>query len=615
MCGFAGIVGPFADRAVTVARMTEAIAHRGPDDAGAFEDATCALGHRRLSIIDLSAAGRQPMTNEDGTVQLAFNGEIYNFQELRAELVARGHQFRSRTDTEVIVHLYEERGDDLVRALRGMFAFALWDTRRRRLLLARDHFGQKPLFYAERGGALLFGSEIKALLAAGVDATPDATALDLLFRIQVVPSPYTCFTGIRRLPPATVLVREADGRIEQRRYWSLAGVARRELRLEDATEEVAAICDAAVTEQLVADVPIGVFVSGGVDSTIVLTASAGDGHRPQSFTLGYDERAYSEVDAARTATAGQDTDHHVVMMRPSDAADPSRLLEIFDEPFPDVAALPLLHLSRAARAHVKVALTGDGGDELFGGYEHHAVGYWLDRAHHLDRVRAATARFLRAAVPAVGARADKLQRVLAPMTAPNAHDAVLAMRTVVDDSLRRELFTDELLRADAGPIDRYVFGDHPGMRGLFATSGDRFLADRLLMKTDLATMAVGLESRCPLLDLRLAELAASLPPNLAFRGVEGKQVLRRVLARTAPRKVWRRRKTGFSMPLDQWLRVELRDLVGDTLLAPGARVAAYLRMDVLRRMYDEHRSGATSWRRVLWTALLVELWLRRLVRR
>ena len=609
MCGFTGIVGPAADRTATLARMTAAIHHRGPDDHGTFEDAGCALGHRRLSIIDLSAAGRQPMTNEDGTVQLAFNGEIYNFQELRHDLVARGHTFRSRTDTEVLVHLYEERGDAMVEALRGMFAFALWDAPRRRLLLARDHFGQKPLFYAEVGETLLFASEIKALLAAGVPARPDPAALDLLLRIQAVPSPSTCFADIRRLPPAHVAVREGDGPLRLRRYWSLADAPRRRIGLDEAVDEAAALCRAAVAEQLVADVPVGVFFSGGIDSSIVLAASAVDGRRPQSFTLGYDEAAYSEVDAARRAAEGQPTDHHVVVMRAADAARPERLIEMFDEPFPDVAALPLAHLARHARAHVKVALTGDGGDELFGGYEHHLVGYWLARLAPLDRLRAVAADLLLRAARRAGPRVDRARRVLGPLSAPSWRAAVTAMRTAVPDGLRAELYTADFLRAvDGAAAAPYLFGDGGD---LFAASGDRFLADRLLMKTDLATMAASLESRSPLLDLRLAELAAGLSPDLKIGGRQTKQVLRRVLARTAPPAVWQRAKHGFTMPLDRWLGAELRDLVGDTVLAPGARVAAYQRPETLARMYREHCAGTANWRRILWTALLLELWLRR----
>jgi asparagine synthase (glutamine-hydrolysing) len=597
--------------------MTAALTHRGPDDHGAFADVDCALGHRRLAIIDLSAAGRQPMSNEDGTVQVVFNGEIYNFEELRADLVSRGHRFRSRADTEVLVHLYEERGDDLVTALRGVFAFALWDARRRRLLLARDHFGQRPLFYAEHGGALLFASEIKALLVAGVPAEPDPTAIDLLLRIQAVPSPYTCYRGIHRLPPATTLVHEAGAPARLRRFWTLAGVAPRAIGLDAAVEEATALCQAAVAEQLVADVPVGVFFSGGIDSSVVLAAASAAGHRLHSFTLGYDEAAYSEVDAARRAAAGIDTEHHVVTMRATDAAQPERLIDLFDEPFPDVAALPMVVLAKHARAHVKVALTGDGGDELFGGYEHHVVGYWLDRLSALDRLRVGATRLLLSGAGLGGRRADRLRRVLGPLSAPTWRDATVAMRTAVSDPLRAELYAPGFLRAVAGTAAApYLFGDatQPPLAALFTPSGDRYLADRLLMKTDLATMAVGLEARSPLLDVRLAELAASLPPALAIDGLHGKQVLRRVLARTAPPVVWQRRKQGFSMPLDRWIAVELRAIVQDTLLAPGARVATYLRPEVLARMYREHCAGTRSWRRVLWTALLLELWLRRLGR-
>lgn len=609
MCGFAGIVGEVPDRSAVVARMTAALVHRGPDDAGAFDDGACSLGHRRLSVIDLSERGRQPMTNEDGTIQLVYNGEIYNFQELRRDLVARGHHFRSATDSEVIVHLYEERGDDVVTALRGMFAFALWDARRRRLVLARDHFGQKPLYYAERAGAIYFGSEIKAIRAAGVGGRPDPRAIDLLLRIQAVPAPHTCFEEIRRLPPATILVRDDAGAVTQRRYWSLADVPRRRIRMDEAVEEAAALCRAAVAEQLVADVPVGIFASGGIDSTLVLATSEALGARLRSFTLGYAEPEHDDTRAAEAALAGRESTHTVVVMQPDDAADPERLVAMFDEPFPDVAALPLAHLARHARADVTVALTGDGGDELFGGYHHHVVGHWLERLGRADRARALVAR---AILGASVARLPRVQRLVTPLTGSTWREAVALMRLAVTDELRDELYTPELRRAAAEHPDDELLGDGTGIAALFCPSGDRFLADRLLVKTDIAAMASGLETRSPLLDLRIAELAASLPRDLKIHGLRGKEILRRLLARSAPRGVWKRRKTGFGMPLDRWLRSELRDVVADTLLAPRPRVAAYLRPETLARAVAEHQAGRGTWRRVIWTALLLELWLRRL---
>jgi asparagine synthase (glutamine-hydrolysing) len=613
MCGIAGIVGEFPERSATVARMTDALRHRGPDDGGTFDDGLCSLGHRRLSIIDLSAAGHQPMSNEDGSIQLTFNGEIYNFQELRSSLVSRGHRFKSRTDTEVLVHLYEERGDAMVESLRGMFAFALWDARRRRLLLARDHFGQKPLFIAEKHGALLFASEIKALLAAGIDREPEPRALDHLMRVQVVPAPLTCFRSIRRLPAATTLVRESNGATREQRFWSLANVAPHGMRFEEVVEEADRLCRLAVREQLVADVPVGIFASGGIDSSIVLMAAAASGQRPQSFTLGYENSELSEVDAATRATKNVDTDHHVVTMQPSDAAHPERLVEIFDEPFSDIAALPLAHLARAARGHVTVALTGDGGDELFGGYPHHILGYWLARLEGLRAVRGRTARTLLRLAGAAGPRAERLRRILDPLTANSWRAAVTRMRSSLVSPVP-ELYTRAMQDVATQPVEDALFGDGEGVAALFAVSGDRFLADRLLMKTDLAAMSVGLETRSPMLDLRIAELAAATPPALKIRGLQGKQILRRVLARSASRDIWARPKMGFSMPLDSWLKRELRPVVEDTLLAPHPQVAAYLRKDVLARMYREHVDGIANWRKVLWPALLIELWMKRCAR-
>ncbi|RMH41614.1 MAG: asparagine synthase (glutamine-hydrolyzing), partial [Deltaproteobacteria bacterium] len=457
MCGIAGIAGTWPDREARVERMAEAIAHRGPDDAGLWHDADCSLGHRRLALLDLSPAGRQPMSNEDGRVHVVFNGEIYNFAELRADLEGRGHRFRSRTDSEVLVHLYEEAGDEMVSRLRGMFAFALWDARERRLLLARDHFGQKPLFYAEQNGALLFASEIKALLAAGIPRDIDPRGVDLFLSLQFVPSPFTCYRAIRRLPPATILIRDAGGRTRLRQYWSLRARPASRGRLDAMVEETGARLRAAVAEQLVADVPVGLYLSGGIDSTLVLGRAASAAQGLRAFAVGYREAPYSELPHARRVARHHRVALEEVVLSPQ-AADPGELARLFDEPFSDPAALPVVHLARAARRHVTAVLTGDGGDELFGGYQHHVLAFWLMKLGQLSRARAAIARVALDRLPESVRRSPRwprLRRILETLSHVEPAAALLHLRRQLDPELRARLYTPDFLAtvADAEPSE------------------------------------------------------------------------------------------------------------------------------------------------------------------
>jgi asparagine synthase (glutamine-hydrolysing) len=620
MCGIAGIAGPLQDRDELVREMTRRLAHRGPDDEGFFRSDGCALGHRRLSILDLSANGHQPMANEDGTVQVTFNGEIYNFAELRPRLERAGHRFRSRTDTEVLVHLYEERGDAFVEELRGMFALALWDERRRRLILARDHFGQKPLFWARLGGALLFASEMKALLSCpGLPREVDPHAIDDFLALHFVPAPRTSYRHIRRLPAASLLTFEAGGAPEIRRYWSPGESPPRRLSLGEAMEEVDAHLRRAVREQLVADVPVGILLSGGIDSSLILaTAREVGASRLDAFSIGFEEAAYDEVPHARRVARSIGAEHHVRVVRAEDAGDPLRLVEAFDEPFADVAALPTMEVCRLARERVKVVLTGDGGDELFGGYQYHVMGYWMARVGHLgwarERLARAALRHLPPA-PRFRSRWRMLRRGLEALAQPDWHAATTAARATLDRPARDDLY--ELgFRRFVDDQDPYRFLDAdpngaPSLRQLFRASGDHVLADELLYKTDISSMATGLETRAPFLDVPLAELVASLPLGMKVRGLRGKYLLRRLAARRFGPDIWARRKQGFTMPLDRWLRGPLRPLVDECFRPRGACLVTYVRRDRLEKLWGEHLSGAADHRRILWACLLLELWLRR----
>jgi asparagine synthase (glutamine-hydrolysing) len=605
LCGIAGIVGPFAEREAALRRMSACLAHRGPDGDGLHLDEHAGLAHRRLAVLDLTPAGAQPMRGARAV--LTFNGEIYNHADLRAELERKGHVFRSRSDTEVVVRLWEEEGDGCFTRLRGMFALALWDPASRRLVLARDHFGQKPLFWARAGEALVFASEIKAIQPL-VRSDIDPRGVDAFLSLGVVPSPLTCLASIHRLPPATLLSFTPGGEPATRPYFAPA-TGTRAISPEQAIEEVDAGLRSAVREQLRADVPVGLFLSGGIDSTLVL-AAASEVAPITAFSVGFREPAYDELPHARAAARAFGARHETLVISADDARDPARLLDSYDEPFADVAALPLMALARAARPQVKVVLTGDGGDESFGGYPHHVAGAWMLRLGGGAAAGAALARAALGVTPRPVRRRSRLwtvRRVLEVMAAPGWRRGVAGLRANLAPEDRAALL-EPAFAARAG--DGYGVLEPERLVG---PAGDPVLADRFLYKTDVATMAAGLESRSPFLDVRLAELGASLPIGHHVRRGQGKQLLRRLLARRpgiGP-ELTGRRKTGLGMPIEEWLRGPLAPLLREALLDGDARVRAYVRPRELRRRVAEHVAGAADHRRALWPLLILELWLRR----
>jgi asparagine synthase (glutamine-hydrolysing) len=618
MCGIAGILGARSDRTGLVRSMMHAIRHRGPDGDGLWEDQHCALGHLRLAIIDLSPAGAQPMPNEDGSVHVTYNGEIYNFVELRKSLEARGHQFRSRTDTEVIVHLYEEHGERCADFLNGMFAFALWDSKKKRLILARDRFGQKPLFYARVGETLVFASEIKALLEIpDLPRTISDEAIDDLLTTQFIAAPRSIYSAIRRLEPGTVLVRELDGRERTHQLWSRPA-PRRKVRFEEAVEEVDRLLSASIERQLVADVPLGVFLSGGIDSSLITAGVAKHAPNVEAFCLGFSQRAYDERPFAREAAERFGVRLHEIDLDEQQFAQPERLVDLFDEPFPDVAALPTEALSRAARQRITVALTGDGGDELFGGYEHHVVAYWLSKTQPVGPARRTMARALRRLVPNETKFRSPLRtlgRALDTLAHQDWTGSHLALRATLSAKARSELYTQEFARsvADRDPLANLlpIGARDAAVDGLFDVSRDRVLGDLFLHKTDIASMSVGLESRSPFLDVPLVEFVSTLPLEHFVRGLRGKRILRTLLERRTGPGLARRRKQGFSPPVDEWLRNQLGNQVRDVLLRRGAAVHRVLDGAKLERLYDDHLHRRADNRRLLWTALLLEVFLDR----
>jgi asparagine synthase (glutamine-hydrolysing) len=625
MCGIAGKLYRDSTRAVepeVLERMGAVLAHRGPDDAGCFRQGSVGLVHRRLSIIDLSPAGHQPMANEDESCWIVFNGEIYNFQALREDLVRRGHRFRSGTDTEVVLHLYEEQGDGCVEALRGMFAFAIWDARRRQLLLARDRLGKKPLAYQWDGEAFRFASEVKAIFQdPALTPRPDAAALSRYLTFGYVPGPDSAFQGIRHLPPAHVLLWR-DGRAELRRYWRLRRAPRRGRPEAAWCEELLARLEEAVRIRLVSEVPLGAFLSGGIDSSAVVAMMCRAAGRVQTFSIGFGEAEYDELRYARLVAERFGTAHHELRVRPDAAAILPALAWHYDEPFADSSAVPTYYVARLTRRHVTVALNGDGGDESFGGYERYAA---LRLAAALDRYAggAAARGALRAGLalwPRRGRRGGLLARSRRFLEGAAEEPGRRYGRWMAQflGAEKTRLCTPEFLAAAGGAGDDLdpilaAFredGAADPVDAAMAADVALYLPDDLLVKADIASMANSLEARSPFLDHPLMEFAATLPADLEVRGRATKLLLKRALRDLLPAPVLERPKRGFGVPIDHWLRGEMRALVRETLLSAQAVGRGYLRRDAVERLLDEHGRGAANWHPQLWTLLMLELWHR-----
>jgi asparagine synthase (glutamine-hydrolysing) len=636
MCGITGAIwnDPAAAlEASTLGRMTDLLAHRGPDDSGSysapFSAATgcqpmpgVALGIRRLSIID-PAGSRQPLSNEDGTVWCVFNGEIYNYRALRRRLEGSGHRFRTSGDAETIVHLYEDEGADFARHLWGMFAVAIWDARRRELVLARDRLGKKPLVYRLEANRLLFASELKSLLAVpGVPRDVDPGAIDEYLTYQYVPPPNTIFKGIRKLPPAHYAVWR-DGQIEVANYWQPDFARAQQRSWSDNVEQLRALAIEAVQLRLQSDVPVGAFLSGGVDSSIVvglMSRLVGHSGGVKTYSIGFADSAYDETEYANEVAERFGTDHHVLRVEPSPDVV-SRLMWNFDEPFADSSAVPTWHVAELARRDVKVALTGDGGDELFAGYDRYRA-VWLSAG--LDRLPSPVRRLLGANLwqRLPGGRRSfirRSQRLFAGLKRPMVR-RYLDWIGIFDEASRAALYTDDFVSRLPG-VDPAEFLNRAWQRSgkrdrvTAASLADltTYLPSDLLVKVDIASMAHGLECRQPLLDHRIVELAAAMPIRFKQRFGSGKRILRAVFADLLPPRVRRRRKMGFGIPLASWLRNELGPLLRDTLLDPAAQRRGYFRPQEVARLVAEHQSGKRDHAVRLWALLILELWHRQWV--
>jgi asparagine synthase (glutamine-hydrolysing) len=601
--------------------MTDVMAHRGPDAHGFHIGRGVGLGHRRLSIIDVSG-GDQPMFNEDRTKSVVFNGEIYNFQELRPELEARGHQFATRSDTETIVHAYEEYGEQCVERFRGMFAFAVWDERERRLLLARDRVGKKPLYYLHDGQHLCFASEMKALLQdPALKRVVDPEALDEFFAFGAVPAPRTILQGVAQIPPSHYLVWE-DGRVRITEYWDVPYGSIIQRSESETLEAFGEVFDEAVRLRMISDVPLGAFLSGGVDSSAVVDSMARQSNRPVVTTsVGFMERAYSELDHARAVAQAVRSDHHELVVQPRAAEILPRLVWHLDEPFADSSALPTYYVAKAARERVTVALSGDGGDEVFAGYQRR---YGLNRWE--TRLRRWLPAWLREGVLGptgrVYPKADWLPRPLRArymlqnlgMTFERAYfNDVSLFRSeekarVLSAEFRSQLNGYDPFDAYARHFDR-VRGLDPLNRLLYVDL-KTWLVNDILVKVDRMSMANSLEVRSPLLDHKVIEFAATVAPELKYHGRVSKYLLKRHLESRVPRSVISRPKQGFEVPLADWLRGELREMAEDLLFSPRALGRGYLRAEPVLRLWQDHQRKMRDHSPRLWAVMVLELWHR-----
>jgi asparagine synthase (glutamine-hydrolysing) len=622
MCGIVGQLRPPGQqvRPDLLARMCAGLEHRGPDARGIFCEGRAGLGIQRLRVIDIEG-GDQPIYNEDRSVVVVLNGEIYNYRELRDDLRARGHHFASQGDTEVIAHLYEEHGADCVRHLHGMFAFALWDARRHQLLIGRDRVGKKPLLYSFRDGVLSFASEHHALLQdEEIARDVDHDAVDAFLTFGYVPTPLSAIRGVRKLPPAhTLLVR--DGRISLRRYWQLDYTRKLDdAPVEELCERIREGLRAATRKRLVADVPLGAFLSGGIDSSAVVAAMAeASSGAVRTFSIGFDHQEFDELPHARAIAERFGTSHEEFLVRADAIQVMPQLIRHYGEPFGDPSAIPSFYLAELTRRHVTVALNGDGGDESFAGYTRYVANAVADRLELIPRG-------MRRSIAAAGARLPTGGGVASPMNKLRRLTSTLALDPAARyaryvswsdaaqrTALYRPDFAEMLDPARAAAVIGAPWAAASGrsvVDRMLEVDVSTYLVDDLIAKIDIATMAHALEARSPFLDHELMQLAASIPAGMKVRGGQKKWILREALRGWLPDDILDRPKQGFSVPLSAWLRGDLRDWSRDILLDADTLARGYFDPAAVRGLLDRHDAGADGEAKRLWSLLMLELWHR-----
>ena len=628
MCGICGQVFKDerqSDRAV-LERMNTALFHRGPDSDGFYQSAGVGLAMRRLAIIDLSS-GNQPISNEDDSLWIVFNGEIFNYPDLQKELQAAGHRFKTRSDTECILHLYEDHGEACVQYLNGQFAFALWDVKQQKLLLARDRMGEKPLFYTRQGDSLVFSSELNSLLQ-GLPFRPeiDLQAIDLYLGLQYIPDPLTAYQGVSKLPPAHILTWQ-NGQLEVKRYWQLEFTPKWQENPRELEETLRQKLRQAVRIRMLADVPLGAHLSGGIDSSIIVALMAEMSSQPvETFSVGFEETAFSELPYARQVAERYATHHHEFILSYSDLPETIRKITLhFGEPFADSSALPLYLLSKITRQHVTVALNGDGGDDIFAGYPRYGLDPWADAylglpgllTKHL--VPSMMKLFPDRANKPIGASLVNGLKRLEQLTHIDRRASILRWGSYFSPDQRRNLWRPEVwkesqahnaevwltalyekLKDPAGRLDRTLYCDV-----------NSYLPGDLLVKSDRMSMAASLEGRSPFLDHELVEWVARLPEKWKLQGRRGKRLLKRAFAGYLPEEVLRHRKQGFGIPLGEWFRGPLADWTRKSLLHGDQALGGWFNTSQVERILNEHQSGKVDHGKRIWALLMLSLWLER----
>ncbi|MBN1126557.1 MAG: asparagine synthase (glutamine-hydrolyzing) [Sedimentisphaerales bacterium] len=626
MCGICGKM-VFQKRKVEkslLERMCSTMVHRGPDGRGIYTAPFIGLGQQRLAIIDLNRQADPPLPNEDETVWLVYNGELYNYQSLRVKLEAAGHRFRTQSDTEVIIHLYEEHGTDCLSQMRGMFAFALWDESKKRLFAARDRLGQKPFFYTVAQSSFVFASEIKAITVdPDVSIEPDYYAIDQYLTWQYVPSPYTAFWGIRKLPPGCYLTCTTDARMKIVRYWEPPIPRKTQESPDEIQNHLISLIDESVRLRMISDVPIGVFLSGGIDSAAIVAFMARHSRQPvKTFSIGLEEDEYNELPYARLTAERYGTDHHEFVVRPDAVELLPLLVRHYNEPFADSSALPTYYVSQMTRQNVTVALSGDGGDESFTGYTRYA---WMKRWQSLDVLPSwfrtgittmpkwAMNPFYRYNLPA------RLSRGL-EMVRSNLIDRYRMEMSIFKSQEKRQAYTSHFwgMIRDCSPtkIDPLYLTKMPeedSIDWMMRHDQNFYLPDCLMVKTDIASMANSLEVRCPFLDHPLVEYTASIPSNMKLNGSIGKKIFRKSVENLLPVEILNKQKTGFGIPLGRWFRGGLWDILREALLDDRAVRRGLFEPSFLTKLIDEQRTGRRDWSYRLWSLLFLELWFREFI--
>lgn len=636
MCGICGALNFEKDRPVSsslISEMCQVLRHRGPDDQGMYLKGTVGLGHRRLSIIDLET-GKQPIYNEDKTIWIVFNGEIYNFLELREELKKKGHSFYTGSDTEVIVHLYEELGEDCVQKLNGMFAFCIWDEAKRRLFLARDRLGKKPLYYSCTKDFFIFASEIKAILCdKRVRREVNLEAIGHYLSLQYIPEPQTILKGVASLLPAHTLtvetcprLRSGNGRARPNRYWDISFIPKLTLSKKEVVRELRDRILEAVRSRLISDVPLGAFLSGGIDSSLIVGLMAGLSNRPvKTFSIGFGEERYSELRYAKKVADHFKTDHHEFVVEPRAAEMLPEIVRFLDQPLADPAVLPTYCLAKLTREHVTVALNGDGGDETFAGYQR----YLADRVANLYQLmpsflRNSLFRLINLLPASVNTPEERdilgaLRRLHQAASIPK-EASLLRWSSYFSREMKEAIYSDwlkkELAQADTCQILIDSFKQAKARSFLDKTlyvDEHNYLPGDLLPKVDRMSMACGLEARSPFLDYRLMEFVAKIPSGLKVKGLSLKYILKMMATDLLPKEILSRPKQGFGVPVGAWFRGELKEMAGDHLFSSSFQGRGYFKKETIEDLFCEHQKGRANHGKRIWALLILELWHRRFV--